>query len=107
MTRTDNGDELVETSGEKAYVVRDARHGMRFRTGDDEQTPSEFQSQVRSRFRHCDAAWVEARRIIAGADPDDLRGASRFFEHIYRPRRDQLAAAWSALGAREPALRMS
>lgn len=84
--------------GEKAYVCRGPRAGLRFRFGEKTQLPRDFDYQVKNRFNNWAEAWAEAVDIIKHADPRDLESQSRFFNKIYKPRRDSLAAKWSALG---------
>lgn len=96
-------EETYTLGGEEAYILRDRSDGLRFRFGDEEQTARDFDRQIIARFPDWDAAWSEARRIINDADPDDLNSQHRFYEHIYKPRRDTLAKRWS--GGRERAPR--
>lgn len=85
--------------GEKANVCRGPRSGLRFRFGERTQLPRDFDHQVKNRFSNWAEAWSEAVEIIKSADPHDLQSQSRFFNKIYKPRRDLLAAKWSALEA--------
>jgi hypothetical protein len=88
-----------QLGGEKAFVCRGPRIGLRFRFGQKTQLPRDFDHQIKNRFENWDEAWAEAVAIIKSADPIDLQSQSRFFNRIYKPRRDLLAAKWSALRA--------
>lgn len=92
----DYDDESYTLGGEKAYVAHGTKRPLRFRFGDDEQTPRDFDQQIQRRFPDWEGAWSEARAIVEAAGREDLEGAHRFFEQVYRPRRDELAAKWSA-----------
>jgi hypothetical protein len=95
-------EETYTLGGEEAYILRDRSDGLRFRFGDEEQTARDFDRQIVSRFPDWDEAWSEARRIIDEADPDDLSSQHRFFDHVYKPRRDTLAKRWSGDRERAP-----
>jgi hypothetical protein len=82
--------------GEKAYRARDLKGGLRFKFGAKVQTPEEFDAKIMRRFPDWRSAWAEATSIIRSADRRDLDIQSRFFNHIYKPRRDLLAERWSA-----------
>jgi hypothetical protein len=83
--------------GEKAYLAADRSDGLRFAIGDEVQTPRDFDWQVQRRFNDWDSAWAEALAMVEAADPADLKSQRRFYEHVYKPLRDKLAARWSAL----------
>ena len=91
-------DDMYTLGGEKAYMVPDRRGGLRFRFGDDEQTPEDFDAQVIRRFADWESAWNEALAIVRSAPCDDLESQHRFFDHVYKPRRNELAAKWTAAG---------
>jgi hypothetical protein len=84
-----------QLGGEKTYVCRGPRNGLRFRFGEKTQLPRDFDWQVKNRFANWAEAWAEAVAIIKSADPRDLESQSRFFNKVYKPRRDLLAAKWS------------
>ncbi len=86
----------VEIGGEEAFLAPAGDGPRRFQIGDEPQTPEEFDREIAGRFPNWDAAWTEAQQFVAGADPADLDSAHRFYEHVYKPRRDSLARAWSA-----------
>jgi hypothetical protein len=88
-----------QLGGEKAFVCRGPRYGLRFRFGEKTQFPRDFDHQIKNRFENWPEAWAEAVEIIKSADPRDLQSQSRFFNKIYKPRRDLLAERWSAQAA--------
>jgi hypothetical protein len=96
------GDEEYTLGGEKAYLAGDPRYGLRFKFGDEEQTPRDFEWQVQRRFADWDSAWSEALETVKSADPQDLKSQHRFYEHVYKPLRDKLATRWSASPSAPP-----
>lgn len=84
------GDEMaykVEVKGETLYTI-----------GDEIQTPERFEKQVEGRFMgKFDAAFREAVEIIKKFDKGVLLSQHYFYETVYKPRRDELAAKWSAM----------
>jgi hypothetical protein len=91
--------ELYTLGQEQAY--RDTtRAGVYFTIGQETQTEKEFERQIEARFGGASnfaTAWKEAESIVAGADRDSLESGHGFYERVYRPRRDDLAAKWTAL----------
>jgi hypothetical protein len=77
-----------------------------FTIGGDTQTEKEFQHQIIARFgdaKNFERAWKEAVDIVADADEETLATGNRFFEHVYRPRRDALREEWSSMIGAAPA----
>jgi hypothetical protein len=69
-----------------------------FVIGDDPQTSAEFERQVAARFgsrANFQLAWNEARQIVAAFDRATLESRRRFFDDVYKPRRDELSEDWS------------
>lgn len=92
-------DPIYVLGGEKAFRVRDTKKGLRFRFGADVQTPEDFDGLVKSRFgKDWSDAWAEAVSIIRGVDRRDLDIQSRFYNSVYKPRRDLLVERWSNIG---------
>lgn len=92
-------DPVYTLGGEKAFRARDFSKGLRFKFGTEVQLPEDFDHQIKARFgSDWDSAWNEATDIIKSADRRDLDIQSRFFNVVYKPRRDVLAEKWSALG---------
>ncbi len=77
----------VELDGKKQYVI-----------GEEVQEPADFHRQVASRFGPAFLqAWEQAVQLVEQADPSTLESPQKFYEEVYRPRRDELAAAWTEL----------
>jgi len=70
-----------------------------FTIGDKDQTTAEFDKAVSTRFgtpENFRAAWEEALRIVNEFDRATLESRRRFYDEVYRPRRDGLSDAWTA-----------
>jgi hypothetical protein len=84
------GDEnayYVEIDGKKRYVM-----------GDEILGPVDFSRQVSERFGQAfPKAWEQAIQIVEQTDRATLEGRRKFYEEVYKPRRDELAKAWTAL----------
>jgi hypothetical protein len=84
------GDETayyVEVDGKKRYVM-----------GDEILDPDDFSKQVAERFGQAfPRAWEQALQIAEQTDRETLESRRKFYEEVYKPRRDELAKAWSAL----------
>jgi hypothetical protein len=83
------GDDMAYTvkKGDKLY----------FTIGGDTQTPEDFKRQIQSRFRSESdfrKAWEEVTKIVKGYDEETLKSGREFYEQVYKPRRDALAAKW-------------
>jgi hypothetical protein len=60
--------------------------------------PEDFERQVAQRFGQAyPRAWQEALEIVGRAERATLESQRKFYEEVYKPRRDELAKAWSAL----------
>ena len=92
-------DEEFTLGGEKAFLASDRGPGLRFAFGDEVQTPRDFEWQIERRFADWPAAWGEALDLVKSTDPEDLNSQRRFYEHVYKPLRDKLAAKWSGAAA--------
>jgi hypothetical protein len=67
-----------------------------FTIGGKVQTKEDFEKQVKSRFGDkFPEAWKEALTYVKKFDRETLLSADGFFNEVYRPRRDELAEAWS------------
>jgi hypothetical protein len=84
------GDEVayyVEMDGKKRYVM-----------GEEILEPDDFNRQVAERFGQAfPQAWEQAVQIVEQTDRATLESRRQFYEEVYKPRRDELAKAWSAL----------
>jgi hypothetical protein len=75
-----------------------SRSELYFTIGDETQTEEDFARQITARFGDrstFEKAWKEAEAIVAAADPSELDSGSGFYAHVYKPRRDDLAARWT------------
>lgn len=79
---------------DKAYSV--TVDGTRlFAMGGEVQTPDAFDRQIEQRFAGTfRQAWSEALALVKSYDREVLASGSRFYEAVYRPRRDELAKKW-------------
>ncbi|MCI4340413.1 MAG: hypothetical protein L3J73_04010 [Thermoplasmata archaeon] len=71
---------------------------LRFVIGDEGQTPAEFERSVASRFGpsgNFRAAWDEAVGVVGGFDRAILESRQRFYDEVYKPRRDELSDDWT------------
>ncbi len=69
-----------------------------FTIGDEIQTPERFDKQVGNRFLDTfDQAFKEAVAIVKKFDKGMLLSQHYFYETVYKPRRDELAAKWSEM----------
>lgn len=89
------GDEYaykVEKGGKVYFVI-----------GGKPQTGEDFKRQIESRFQgKFKQAWQEALDIIKRTDKDILLSGKNFFNLVYRPRRDVLAAKWTQFTEAKP-----
>ena len=77
----------MEVDGKKRYVM-----------GEEILEPTDFRRQVAERFGHAfPQAWQQAVQIVEQADRATLASRRQFYEEVYKPRRDELVKAWSAL----------
>jgi len=82
---------------EMAYVSKTGRQSY-FTIGGKMQTVSDFKRQIERRFGDTfSGAWEESLEIVRQYPKDVLLSRSRFFEEVYRPRRDELASKWTEL----------
>jgi hypothetical protein len=82
---------------DEAYLNPKAKV-LTFSIGGQDQTASDFERQVVVRFGtkgNFGAAWSEARRIVGGFDRETLESRRRFYDEVYRPRRDELSDRWT------------
>jgi hypothetical protein len=69
-----------------------------FVIGGKPQTEEDFKRQIESRFQGSfKQAWDEALALMKRTDKDLLLSGKDFFNLVYRPRRDELAAKWTQL----------
>ncbi len=89
--------ELYRLGDDEAY--RDLRADtLLFTIGDRDQKPEDFDQKIITRFgskESFEAAWKEAMKIVDGYDPATLQSRTRFYQEVYRPRRDVLSERWA------------
>lgn len=67
-----------------------------FTIGGEVQTPDAFSRQIEARFAGTfRLAWEEAVRIVKAHPKAVLESQTAFYDQVYRPRRDELAARWT------------
>lgn len=69
-----------------------------FRIGDSDQTVAEFEKEIVARFGNKEnfrAAWNEAVHLIESQNRSALESQRRFYDEVYRPRRDDLSDTWT------------
>jgi hypothetical protein len=70
-----------------------------FTIGGETQTEERFRDQIVRRFgsaANFEKAWQEALGLMRQYDPSALGSRRTFYDEVYRPRRDELAAQWTA-----------
>ena len=89
--------EVYFLGDEMAYKAKKGRKTY-FTIGGEVQDESDFHRQIEARFGQAFAkAWKEALAIIRQFPEEVLLSQSGFYEQIYKPRRDDLAAKWTEL----------
>ena len=85
------GDEMAyKTDSEETYFI----------IGDKPQTVEDFRRQIESKFLgKFDDAWSEAVELVKRFDRETLLSQCRFYERVYRSRRDELSKKWTKLSA--------
>lgn len=83
--------------GERANLAAPGPKGMlRFQMGGQVLSPHDFERQIMARFGdRWNEAWHEALDVIDESDSRDLQNQQRFFNSVYKPRRDELAEKYS------------
>jgi hypothetical protein len=83
----DEGAFYVEMDGKKRYVM-----------GEEILEPGDLPAEVAERFGQAfPQAWQQAVQIVEQTDRATLASRRKFYEEVYKPRRDELAKAWSVL----------
>jgi hypothetical protein len=98
------GPEVYRLGEDEAYVDPTFKKPT-FTIGGQIQTAEDFQRQVAARFGTDEnflAAWNEAVRIVDSFDRATLASRQRFYEDVYKPRRDELSDAWTQQYSPEP-----
>lgn len=86
---------IYHLGDEMAYSVKvDGK--LMFMIGQEVQTLQAFKKQIEDRFgKKFKKAWQEAVKICREAGKGPLLSQRYFYEAVYKPRRDDLAAKWS------------
>ncbi|MFL5814088.1 MAG: hypothetical protein ACJ763_10970 [Bdellovibrionia bacterium] len=92
-------DQFYVLGGERGNLAASGPGGkLRFQMGGEVQTPYEFDRQIKARFGdQWNQAWKEARHIIEESDDRDLQNQQRFFNAVYKPKRDELAEKYTEM----------
>jgi len=86
---------------EMGYTTRKGNR-IYFEIGGKPQTEADFKRQIESRFgKAFSRAWKESRTIVRQYPKEVLSSQNRFFNEVYRPRRDELASKWTEMSEPE------
>jgi hypothetical protein len=98
-------DSATERPGREVYRLGDEEafrdsgsEELIFTIGADKQTVADFEHQVEARFgtaKNFHSAWKEALQVTSSTPPAVLQSRRRFYEEVYRPRRDELSDRWT------------
>jgi hypothetical protein len=87
---------------DKAFAVGGVRTPL-FTIGGDIQRPADFDRQIEQRFAgRFSEAWTQALEIVRAYPKAVLESQIEFYARVYRPRRDELAKAWTERAAAAP-----
>ncbi|MFX1319346.1 MAG: hypothetical protein ACFE9D_05260 [Promethearchaeota archaeon] len=90
--------EAYHLGSEVAFKAPHTTGPQYFTIGGDIQTEETFNRQIAARFGDAfDEAWKEALAYIKTFDKQTLLSQSGFFNSVYKPKRDELAAKWTQL----------
>jgi hypothetical protein len=82
---------------EMAYVSREGNRSY-FTIGGKLQKDTDFKRQIEARSGTAySKAWKESLEIVRQYPKDVLLSQSRFFQDVYKPRRDELASKWTKM----------
>jgi hypothetical protein len=87
--------DMEAVGNESAYAVH--MNGKRyFVMGDDILDEKDFERQIQRPFGETfDIAWHEALTLVEHTPREVLESQRKFYEEVYKPLRDELAAKWS------------
>lgn len=84
--------------GDEMAYKAEINEVLYFIIGGKPQTAEDFKREIARRFGEAfDDAWREALEIVDGYDKETLLSQRRFYEEVYKPRRDILAEGWTRL----------
>ena len=82
---------------EMAYATKKGNRTY-FTIGGKIQTEGDFERKIVTRFgSRFNDSWRESLGIIQEYPKDVLLSQNRFFQEVYKPRRDELASKWSEM----------
>jgi len=85
---------------EMAYRIKKGKRSY-FTIGGKIQTESDFHRQIETRFGEAfDKAWRAALAVVRRFPKQILLSQSEFYEQVYKPRRDDLAAKWTEISGK-------
>ena len=84
--------------GDEMAYKTEANDKTYFTIGGEAQTPAEFKKQIEAGFGPAFTdAWAEALELMKQSSREALLSQSQFYQYVYKPRRDELAAKWSTM----------
>jgi hypothetical protein len=89
--------EVYHLGDEEAFRDPTAKE-LTFVIGDKDQTVEEFEKAISSRFgtkEQFRAAWDEGIRLVGDFGRGTLESGRRFYDEVYKPRRDDLSDEWT------------
>ena len=86
---------MEAVGNEQAFYV--TKNGIKyFVMGNEMLDADDFHRQIIEKFPiDFSKAWQEAVSLVEHADRDVLESQRKFYERVYKPNRDELAAKWS------------
>jgi len=88
---------IARLGDEIAYCVKIGEKRL-FVIGDEIQTLEDFKSQIEIKFEgKFEEAWKEALQIVKAYDKEILLSQRKFYEEVYKPRRDELSKKWTEM----------
>jgi hypothetical protein len=90
--------EAYHLGSEVAFKAPPDDGPLYFTIGEKIQTEEEFNRQIEGRFGTAfNQAWQEALEYVGTFEEETLLSQTKFFDSVYKPRRDELATKWSNL----------
>ena len=88
--------EAFHLGNEMAFKAKEHTNGPLFIMSGKTQTIEDYERQIEARFKgNFKQAWEEALALVQGFDQEILLSQNKFFNLVYKPNRDQLAAKWT------------
>jgi hypothetical protein len=87
--------DMEAVGDEQAYCVH-IKGKRLFVMGDEILDTKDFNRQIERPFGETfEQAWQEALSLVEGTERETLESQKKFYEEVYKPRRDELAKKWS------------